>query len=109
VVLSIILALLMVISAVRKLAHSERVVQSYSRAGVPENKLNYLAVILLAGAGGLLIGLRWSELGVAAATGVTLYFVTAIGFHLRARDFRNAGTPLVYATLAALVLIFHLI
>jgi hypothetical protein len=108
VVISVLLAALMAWSAVRKLSHEERVVQSYVRAGVAEDKLNYLAVILLAGAAGLLLGLMWAPLGVAAAIGVVCYFIAAVAFHIRANDMEHLGTPLAFAVLAAVALILRL-
>jgi hypothetical protein len=56
VVVSVVLAVLLVLAAVRKLTHRDTVVHSYQRLGVPEDRLNRLAVILLAGAGGLVAG-----------------------------------------------------
>jgi hypothetical protein len=43
--------------------------------------------IKLAAAAGLLIGVRVPEIGLAACLGLVLYFVLAIGAHVRARDF----------------------
>jgi hypothetical protein len=97
---SVLLAALLVLSAAMKLSHQERVVQGYIRVGVPEDKLDYLAIILLAGAAGLLLGLLWAPIGVAAAVGVTLYFLVAIAFHSRADDTEHLPTPLVIAVLA---------
>lgn len=54
--------------------------------GWPENLLWALGVLEVAGAAGLITGLFWWPLGVAAATGVTLYFVGAVISHLRVRD-----------------------
>ena len=55
--------------------------RSYAMVGVPEDKLNSLAVILLAGAAGLFAGLFWEPIGVAAAVGVVCYFVLAVAAH----------------------------
>jgi hypothetical protein len=101
VAISVLLAALLVYSAGSKLSHQERFVQGYIRVGVPEDKLDYLAVILLAGAAGLLLGLVWAPIGVAAAVGVTLYFLVAIAFHIRAHDGEHVPTPLAIAALAA--------
>jgi DoxX-like family len=101
---SILLAALLAYSAITKLSHRERFVQGYVRVGVPEDKLDYLAIILLAGAAGLMLGLAWAPIGVAAAVGVTLYFLVAIGFHIRAHDAEHLATPLVIAALAAAAL-----
>jgi hypothetical protein len=103
-VLSVLVAVLIAYAAIRKLSHRPEVIESYTRVGVPESRLNLLAVTLLAGAGGLLLGLLWTPLGIAATVAVAIYFLVAIGFHLRAADLENAGTPaaIELLTLAAL-------
>jgi uncharacterized membrane protein YbjE (DUF340 family) len=108
VIVSVLLAALLAFSAIRKLTHREEVVQSYARAGVPEDKLNYLAIILLAGAAGLILGLVWAPIGVAAAIGVILYFLVAVAFHIRANDAQHLPTPLALAVIAAASLILRL-
>lgn len=108
VIVTVLLAALLAFAAFRKLTHSVEVVESYRRAGVPEDKLNYLAVILLAGATGLLLGLWWAPLGVAAAAGVVGYFLVAIAFHVRSGDTANVRTPIVLAALAALDLVLRI-
>jgi hypothetical protein len=105
---SVLLAGLLAFAAIRKLGHREEVVQSYVRAGVPEDKLDYLAAILLAGAAGLVLGLWWDPIGVAAASAVTCYFLVAIGFHIRAHDESHLPTPLAMAAIAAAALILRL-
>jgi hypothetical protein len=102
------LAALLSFAAVRKLSHRKDVVESYVRVGVPEDKLNYLAVILLAGAAGLMLGLFWTPLGVAAAIGVTCYFLLAIAAHIRADDVANLPTPLMIEALAVAALVLQL-
>jgi DoxX-like family len=92
-VLSVLIAGVLAFAAIRKLSHRPEVVESYARAGVPEGWLNPLAVTLLAGAAGLVLGVLWKPLGVAAAIAVVVYFLVAIAFHVRARDLGNAGTP----------------
>lgn len=99
---------LLVLTAVRKLGHVDAVVATYRRVGVPEDKLNYLAYTLLAGATGLVAGIWWPPIGVIAATALIVYFVLAIGAHLRSRDSRNAPTPLLYLALAVATLILQL-
>jgi len=74
-IVSVLLAGLMIYAAVRKLSHQERVVASYRRAGVPEGWLNYLAIVLILGAGGLVAGLVWVPIGIAAAIGTIGYFL----------------------------------
>jgi hypothetical protein len=108
VVVSAVLAAALAFSAIRKLSHREEVVQTYVRAGVPEDRLDYLAAILLAGAAGLILGLFWAPVGVAAAIGLVCYFVVAVAFHIRADDARHLPIPLVIALIAAAALILRL-
>jgi hypothetical protein len=105
-VVSSLLAAVLAFSAIRKLSHRPEVVATYTRVGVPEDKLDYLAFILLAGAAGLVVGLLWGPLGVAAAAGLVVYFLLAIGAHVRAGDAVHLPTPVVIElmALAALVL-----
>jgi hypothetical protein len=108
-VASIVLAILLVLSALIKLTRREPFVQGYLRVGVPEDKLTYLAYLLLAGAAGVIAGLWWAPLGIAAAIGVTCYFLVAVIAHLRADDAKNLPTPLAYLLVAALVLTLQLV
>jgi hypothetical protein len=108
VIVSTVLAAALAFSAIRKLSHREEVVQMYVRAGVPEDRLDYLATILLTGAAGLSLGLFWAPVGVAAAIGLVCYFVVAVAFHIRADDARHLPTPLVIALIAAAALVLRL-
>jgi hypothetical protein len=96
------LAALLLYTAARKLSHR------YRLAGVPEPWLNPLAVLLLAAAAGLLVGLAWAPLGITAAGGLVAYFVIAVAFHLRAGDQRHLPTPVLMLALAITALALHL-
>nr|WP_169310430.1 DoxX family protein [Rhodococcus oryzae] len=50
VIVSVLLAALLGFAAIRKLSHRDPVVREYAELGVPENRLNLLAGLLLAGA-----------------------------------------------------------
>jgi DoxX-like family len=102
------LATLLVLSAYIKLTRREPFVQGYLRVGVPEHRLNALAYLLLLGATGLAAGLWWAPAGIAAATGLTCYFLAAVAAHLRADDARSLPTPLTYLALAVAALILRL-
>jgi hypothetical protein len=106
--LSVLLAGLLSYSAIRKLSHREEVVQTYVRAGVPEDRLDYLAAVLLSAAAALIAGLLWAPVGVAAAIGLVCYFIVAVAFHIRAHDAEHLPTPLAIALLAAAILILRL-
>lgn len=107
-VVSVLLAALLVVAAARKLSHRPAVVATYRRVGVPEERLNQLAALLLAGAAGLVVGLWWEPVGVAAATALVAYFLLAIGAHLRARDTANVPMPALYLALSVATLTLHL-
>ena len=98
---SAVLAALMSYAAARKLTHRPEVVESYRRAGVPEDKLDLLAIVLFVVAAGLLAGLIWPPIGLAAGAAALVYFAVAVGFHIRAGDARNLPTPLALAIMAA--------
>jgi DoxX-like family len=104
-IVSILLAALLVFAAVRKLSHRPEVVATYTRVGVPEARLDLLAWILLAGAAGLIAGLFWEPVGVAAGTGLVVYFLLAIAAHIRAGDTRNLPVPVAMELLAVASLI----
>jgi hypothetical protein len=105
-IVSAALAALLAAAAVRKLTPRPAVVRSYLRAGVSEERLNLLAAVLLAAAAGLLLGLAWAPIGIAAAAGVVVYFIAAVASHVRAGDAEHLPTPLAFEAiaLAALVL-----
>jgi hypothetical protein len=107
-VVSLVLAALLVFTAVRKIGHRPEVVATYTRVGVPAERLTLLAGVLFAGAAGLLLGLVWAPLGVAAAAGLVAYFVLAVGAHVRAGDLANLPVPLVYLGLSIAALVLRL-
>jgi hypothetical protein len=107
-VVSVLLAVLLVVAAARKLGHRPAVVATYRRVGVPPERLNQLAVLLLAGAAGLVVGLWWEPVGIAAAAALVAYFLLAIGVHVRARDTANVPMPALYLALSAAALTLHI-
>lgn len=109
VIVTVALAAAMLVAAMRKLSHSEAVVASYARVGVPEEKLNYLAAVLLAGVVGLLAGLVWSPVGIAATVGAIAYFALAVGAHIIHDDVPNLSTPTVLLAIAVLAFALRLL
>jgi hypothetical protein len=108
VIVSTLLAAALAFAAIRKLSHRPEVVATYVRVGVPEDRLDYLAMVLLVGAAGLIAGLFWAPIGVAAAIGVVCYFVLAVAAHIRANDVENLPTPLAIELIAVAALILRL-
>ncbi|GAB17355.1 hypothetical protein GOEFS_028_00190 [Gordonia effusa NBRC 100432] len=79
------------------------VLKNSSEVGVPAAALPYLATLKLLGAAGLLVGLTVEPwIGVAAGCGLTLYFIGAVGIHVRARVLYNIAFPAAYLLLALL-------
>jgi hypothetical protein len=70
---SAVLAALMSYAAARKVTHRPEVLESYRRAGVPEDKLDLLAIVLFVVAAGLLVGLIWAPIGIAAGAAALVY------------------------------------
>ncbi|MEV5576508.1 DoxX family protein [Spirillospora sp. NPDC052269] len=86
-------------------ARAPFVLANSAEVRMPPRLLPVVAVLKVAGAAGLLIGLlgvRW--VGVAAALGLTLFFVCALAAHVRARVFHNIAFPGMYFAVAAAAL-----
>jgi hypothetical protein len=83
------------------LAQPKWLLANMDEVGVPRSWLVPLAVLKGAGAGGLLLGLLGARpLGIAAATGLVLFFTGALVAHVRARVFHNIAFPAAYFALA---------
>ncbi|SPM36446.1 membrane protein [Mycobacterium rhizamassiliense] len=88
--------------AVADFVPAKFVLANSAEVGVPRSWLRPLAAVKLAGATGLvvgLLGLPW--LGIAAATGLVLFFVGAVATHLRAHVLYNIAFPGAYLCLSA--------
>ncbi|MEQ4299969.1 DoxX family protein [Plantactinospora sp. B6F1] len=94
-------------SAAADLARVQFVLANCAEVGVPQSWLPPLAALKAAGVAGLLLGLLGVPVvGLAAATGLVLFFVGAVTAHLRARVFHNMGYAggFLALTIACLVL-----
>jgi hypothetical protein len=94
----------LIASAYTKLTRNERVVKGFTEIGVPLKLYPFLAACEIAGAAGLVVGLWYGPLGIAAAAGLVLYFAGAIATHLRKSDFKGAPSPVVILIVAAVAL-----
>lgn len=105
IIVSALLAAMLTMSAVGKLRRDPRQLDTMHTVRYPDDKLWLLAAAELAGAAGLIVGLFWWPIGVAAAIGAALYFIGAMTAHLRVgdRQIAPAGVLLI-ASIAALVL-----
>ena len=108
IVVAVIFAAVLAMSGRGKLVKDERIVKPLTGIGVPLSWFPLLATAEIAGALGLLVGIFFAPLGIAAAIGTILYFVGAIIFHVRASDLKGLPAPAVMLLLGALALIFRL-
>lgn len=100
-VITAVLAIMMLFSGIGKIRRDPRQVRVvHETVGVPLKYLPLLAACEFAGALGLVLGIWWPPLGVAAGTGIVLYFVGAIVTHLRVGDLKGVG-PAAFMLLVA--------
>lgn len=82
-------------------ARAKFVLANSEQVGVPPSWLPVLATLKAAGAVGLAAGLLGVQfLGIAAATGLVLFFIGAMAAHIRARVYYNIAFPGTYLLLA---------
>lgn len=95
VVLSIVLAVLCLTSALADFRLVPQVVQAVERLGFPTRIVPALGLAKAVAAVGLLIGLGLDRLGSFTALCLSLYFVVAVGAHLRVKDAASETLPAV--------------
>jgi len=69
----------------------------HETVGVPLKYFPLLAACEFAGALGLVVGIWWPAIGVAAGIGLVLYFVGAVVSHLRVKGMGSAAFMLFVA------------
>ncbi|MEU7803156.1 DoxX family protein [Micromonospora arborensis] len=97
VVAAIITAAVLAFSARSILVRDPDVVATLTRVGVPPTLIPALALPKIAGALGLLAGIAYRPLGLAAGIGVVLFFIGAVLAHLRIKDAKGAIGPAALA------------
>jgi DoxX-like protein len=91
-VLAVGTSLMVTFSGMMKVRHDPRTTRIiHEVVGVPLKFFPFLASCEFAGAIGLLVGIAWPALGLAAASGLVLYFVGAVIGHVRVGDFKGLG------------------
>lgn len=92
--------------AAADVAKAEFVLANSAEVNLPPSWLPWLAALKAAGAAGLLLGLvGFPPLGIAAATGLVLFYVGALAAHVRARVYYNIAFPGAYGGLAVASLV----
>lgn len=98
---TIILAVMVLFSGVGKLRHDPKIVHViHEIVGVPMKFFPLLAACEIAGAAGLILGIWFPQLGIAAATGLVIYFLGAVMSHLRVGDFKGIGPAAMLLTVS---------
>lgn len=83
-------------SAVSVFTRAKWVVEPITQYGVPESWWTLLGTAKAAGALGLVAGLFWRPIGVAAAIGLVLYFLGALVTVARAKSYAHLAFPVIY-------------
>jgi hypothetical protein len=107
IVVTLLAAVANVFSATLDFIRFKQILINMARVGVPESWITMLGALKAAGALGLLVGIGVPLIGTAAAIGLVLFFVGAIGTHLRARDY-SFGLAIVFLLLAVAALTLRL-
>ena len=84
--ISLLLAAACLLPAAGKLTGNPKMRQSAAHFGIPWPRYRLIGVAELAAAAGVVIGLWWHPLGVAAAAGMALLLLGALITHRRAKD-----------------------
>jgi len=108
VVIAVLLSLVLFMSARADITRDPKITEQLKEIGVPESWFVPLGLIKIAGALGLLIGIVYRPLGIAAAIGVVLYFLGAVITHVRAGDTKGIATPAVIMLVSAAPLVLGL-
>jgi DoxX-like family len=88
VTVTVVAAIACAYAAVLNFTHDKSVARVAERLRVPVSWMVRLGFLLAAGSLALVAGFAVPVLGTAAASGLVLYFVSAAGAHIRARDTR---------------------
>ena len=98
---TILFALMTAFSALMKIRRDPNIVKIiHETVGVPMQYLPWLAVCELAGALGLVIGILYPPLGIAAGAGLIIYFAGAVVSHVRVGDFKGIGAAVFMLALS---------
>ncbi|MGH3541152.1 MAG: DoxX family protein [Mycobacterium sp.] len=100
IVVTVITALVTVAIAVADYIPAKFVLANSAQVDVPRSWLPTLGTLKLAGAIGLVAGLVLPAIGIAAATGLVLFFLGAIVTHVRAGVLYNIAFPGGYLLLS---------
>ncbi|GAA3527080.1 hypothetical protein GCM10022222_07600 [Amycolatopsis ultiminotia] len=102
-VLSVLLAAVFLFSGGRKIPGGETAAGEAAHLRIPLTGYRTIGAAEVAGAAGLIIGIFFAPLGIAAAAGLVLLMPGALIAHLRAGDPASAWAPAAALTVVAAV------
>lgn len=105
-IFSVLIGLASTMSAMGKLTKMEQTLTTLKSVGVKDGQIRILALLELAAALGLFVGIWVAILGQLAALGLVLYFATAVIAHIRAGHKFNGFAPALVLTLVSLATLF---
>jgi uncharacterized membrane protein YphA (DoxX/SURF4 family) len=109
-VITLVFAAMVAFSGLGKIRRDPKIMHViHEVVGVPLKYFSLLAACELAGALGLVLGIWWPFMGVAAGIGLVLYFVAATVSHLRVRDVKGIGPAAFMLALAAAALALRIL
>ncbi len=104
VIVSALLALATAFSGYNKVTRNPQLVEQLTtKLGVPRRLIPVLGALLLAGAVGIVAGIWWAPIGIAATACFVLYFLGAVITHVRAKDWAGVvptGLLMVFSAAA---------
>jgi len=109
-VVTILFAAMVAFSGVGKIRRDPKIVHViHEVVGVPMKYFGLLAACEIAAGLGLVLGIWWSPIGVAAAIGLIVYFVGATVSHLRVGDVKGVGPAAFMLALAVAALAMRIL
>jgi uncharacterized membrane protein YphA (DoxX/SURF4 family) len=109
-VLAVLLAVVFTGAGLSKITRQKQMVEAADHLGFTIQQYQLIGAAEVAGAVGLVIGLWWAPLGVAAAIGLLITMIGAVYFHLTHRDPVSLfGPSAVLGVLALLEIVFRLV
>ena len=100
-VLSVLLAIVALAAGLPKVRLTGDIPAQLQAGGLSATLVRFIGLAELAAAGGLITGLFWPPIGIAAAAGFALLLIGAVGFHAKAGDYAdpaargNAMAPVI--------------
>jgi len=109
-VTTILLASMVVFSGIGKIRRDPHIVKViHEVVGVPLKYFSLLAICEIAGGVGVVLGIWWPWLGVAAGTGLVVYFLCAVVSHLRVGDAKGIGPAAFLLVMAGAGLVLRIL